>query len=286
MNKPIFRAPLTRVRVLLLGGLLAYTTAALAQVANIPNRPTAPIRLTTGMVLDFGGRTLDGSAITGDGLFRCFDADRITIRNVTVTNNPRYAFLGRNCTNATISNFRMTNMPRSLTGIRFDSAGSSNGLRLSGINGDRVGNDTSGHVVEVWNADGFNIGDVTGTNSGGSVLLLNGSKNGTVGTVTGSNNSPTAGYATFRVANGNGPNVRASRVVSRNSARGFFSVSNSSGTTVDFVDITGARQEGIYIQDSSNTRVIGGSARGTPNCRIRGGSGNSITANCNGQILN
>ncbi len=288
MSKQGFISRQLCARGLLLGSLLACTTAAFAQVrvADIPARPTTPIVMTTGMVLDFGGRTLDGSLITGDGLFRCFNADRITIRNVTVTNNPRYAFMGRNCTNATITNFRMTNMPKSLTGIRFDIAGKSDGLRMSGIRGDRVGNDTNGHVVEVWNADGFNITDVTGTNSGGSVLLMDGSKNGTVGTVTGSNNSPTAGYATFRVANGNGPNVRVSRVVSRNSARGFFSLTNSSGTTVDFVDITGARLEGIYIESSTNTKVIAGSSRGAVNCRIRGGSGNSITADCGGQILN
>ncbi|MFG6413921.1 hypothetical protein ACG02S_08435 [Roseateles sp. DC23W] len=262
--------------------MAAFSVAASAQTSSIPDRPTAPIRVTSGMVLDFGGRTLDGSAITGDGLFRCFNADRITIRNVTVTNNPRYAFLGRNCTNATITNFRMTNMSGSTGGIRFDIDGDSSGLRMSGIRGDNVG----GHAVEVWNANGFNIADVTANNTGSSALLLNNSRNGTVGTVTGTNNSPSAGYATFRVANGNGPNVTVSRVVSRNSARGFFSVSNSSGTTVNAVDIQGARIEGIYIQDSTNTRVVSGSARGAVNCRIRGGSGNSIGANCGGSIAN
>jgi hypothetical protein len=267
-----------------LASLLIFS-AAVAQAADtskIPSKPTSPIVVESGQTYDFGGRTLDGSNIKDNGLFRCWGKDKVTIKNVTVTNNPRYAVLARNCTNATISNFTMTNMKSSVGGIRFDIDGIANGLKMSAVNAYDVG----GQAIEIWNADGFTIGDIRVDRSGGSGLLLNKSKNGTIGTVTGNYNNQGGGYATFRVANGNGPNVKVKKVYSRNSGRGFFSVSGSSGTTIETVDIASSTSEGIYIQDSTKTVVSAGKVRGTPNCRIRGGSGNSIKADCGGTILN
>lgn len=273
-------------RVSVLGSVFLFSAMALnasaADTSQIPSKPTSPIVLQSGETYDFGGRTLDGSNITDNGLFRCWGKTNVTIKNVTVTNSPRYAFLGRDCLNATISNFKMTNMAGSVGGIRFDQAGSSNGLTLADITATDVG----GHAVEVWNADGFTIGNIRADRTTGCGLLLNRSKNGTVGTVTGNYNNQGGGYATFRVANGNGPNVNVTKVYSRNSGRGFFSVSGSGGTTVNTVDIASATSEGIYIQDATNTRVVSGKVRGNPNCRIRGGSGNSISADCGGNIGN
>jgi hypothetical protein len=265
----------------LLSGTAAFEAVA-ADTSKIPSKPSSPIVVQSGETYDFGGRTLDGSLITGDGLFRCWGKDKVTIKNVTVTNSPRYAVLARNCTNATISNFTMKDMKNSVGGIRFDAGGDSSGVKLSKITATDVG----GHAVEIWNADGFTIGDVKATRTTGCGVLLNKSKNGTVGTVTGNYNNQGGGYATFRVANDNGPNVRVKKVYSRNSGRGFFSVSGSNGTTVEAVDIASATSEGIYIQDATNTKVLSGKVRGTPNCRIRGGSGNSISADCGGAIAN
>ena len=256
--------------------------AIAADTSGIPSKPTSAIVVESNQVYDFGGRTLDGGNIKDNGLFRCFNKTGVTIRNVTVTNSPRYAVLARDCLNATITNFTMTNMSGSVGGIRFDAAGASNGLRLDAINAFDVG----GHAVEVWNANGFTIGNIRADRTTGCGLLLNASRNGTVGSVTGNYNNQGGGYATFRVANNNGPNVYAGSVYSRNSGRGFFSVSNSSGTTVNYVDIASTTKEGIYIQDSTNTRVNSGKSRGLPNCRIRGGSGNGISADCGGTIAN
>lgn len=273
-------------RFSVLGSVFVFSSMALnasaADTSQIPSKPTSPIVLQSGETYDFGGRTLDGSNITDNGLFRCWGKTNVTVKNVTVTNSPRYAFLGRDCINATISNFKMTNMTGSVGGIRFDQAGNSNGLTLTDITATDVG----GHAVEVWNADGFTIGNIRADRTTGCGVLLNKSKNGTVGTVTGNYNNQGGGYATFRVANGNGPNVRVTKVYSRNSGRGFFSVSGSGGTTVNTVDIASSTSEGIYIQDATNTRVVSGKVRGNPNCRIRGGSGNSISADCGGTIAN
>ena len=253
-----------------------------ADTSKIPSKPTSPILLQSGETYDFGGRTLDGSNIKNDGLFRCWGKTNVTVKNVTVTNSPRYAYFARNCTNATISNFKMTNMKDSVGGIRFDIDGDASGLKMSDISAYDVG----GQAIEIWNANGFTIGNVRADRTTGCGLLLNKSKNGTVGTVTGNYNNQGGGYATFRVANGNGPNVKVEKVYSRNSGRGFFSVSGSYGTTVNTVDIASSTKEGIYIQDATNTKVLSGKVRGNPNCRIRGGSGNSISADCGGSIAN
>jgi hypothetical protein len=87
--------------------------------------------------------------------------------------------------------------------------------------------------------------------------------------VIGDRNNIGGGFATFRVANNNGPNVRVRRVVSRNSGRGFFSVSGSRGTTIDFVDIANTTAQGIFLEDTTDTRVLSGTVSGgNPNCQL------------------
>ncbi|HYH02876.1 MAG TPA: right-handed parallel beta-helix repeat-containing protein, partial [Bacillota bacterium] len=149
-------------------------------------------------------------------------------------------------------------------GIRVDDSkgGWSKNLKIQGnINIIRCSG-ASCHGIETYGVDGFTIGNVTVNNTGGCGVLLNKSKNGTVGTVTGNNNCKGGGYATFRVANNNGPNVTCAKVYSRNSGRGFFSVSGSNGCTVNTVDIANNTSHGIFLEDASNTRVNGGTVSG------------------------
>jgi len=215
-------------------------------------------------------------------LFRCFNRRGVSIKNVTVTNSPRYALLARGCSSFTIENFKMKNMSNSVGGIRFDKGTENKTVTINNVEADNVG----GHAVELWDTNGFTIGTIKANNTDGCGLLLNRSRNGTVSRVEGDKNDQYGGYATFRVANNNGGNIQVGSVKSRNSGRGFFSVSGSSGTTVNYVDIASSNKEGIYIQGSSNTKVNSGKVRGTPNCRIRGGSNNSINADCGGSIAN
>lgn len=113
---------------------------------------------------------------------------------------------------------------------------------------------------------------------------MNDSRNGTVGVVTGNYNNQGGGYATFRVANNNGPNVSVEGVYSRNSGRGFFSVSGSHGTTVGWVDIANTTSHGIFLEDASNTHVLSGTvSNGHPNCQEVRTSGCTINvAGCGG----
>lgn len=258
------------------------TTIYAADTSQIPSKPSSPINLLDYETYDFGGRIIDGSNISDNGLFRCFNRRGVTIRNVTVINSPRYALLARGCSGVTIENFTMSNMSGSAGGIRFDQGTENLSVTIRNI----VANNVGGHAVELWDTNGFTIGNITANNTTGSGLLLNRSRNGTVARVEGNRNNQGGGYATFRVANNNGPNVQVGTVISRNSGRGFFSVSGSRGTTIDYVDIASSTSEGIYIQDSSDTRVNSGKARGTPNCRIRGGANNSLNTDCGGNIAN
>ncbi|UZJ43394.1 RICIN domain-containing protein [Marinimicrobium sp. C6131] len=227
------------------------------------------IRPLAGQTLDFHGHTVNANG--GDLVVPvyCDRRDNITVRNLHVTGNPRYGVWFRGCSNVTLENITMdlsNNSPVGL-GIRVDdSTGPATDLTIAGninING------ANGHGVETYGIDGFSIGDVTVTNNGGCGLLLNNSRNGTVGNVTGHYNNQGGGYATFRVANNNGPNVTVQSVYSRNSGRGFFSVSGSNGTTVNYVDIADTTSHGIFLEDASNTHVLSGSvSNGNPNCQL------------------
>ncbi|HJT75084.1 MAG TPA: right-handed parallel beta-helix repeat-containing protein, partial [Chitinophaga sp.] len=212
-------------------------------------------------------------------------ADRkteIEVKNLKVAGNPRYGIWFKGCTNMVISNITMnlTNGSGQFgLGIRVDhSTAATSNLTING-NINITGGDMS---IETYGLDGFNIGNVTTSNNYGCGVLLNQSKNGTVGTVTGNYNCNGGGYATFRVANNNGPNVTCTKVYSRNSGRGFFSVSGSNGTTVNTVDIANSTSHGIFLEDASNTKVNGGTVSGG-NPNVQHVRTSSCTTKVNGQ---
>jgi hypothetical protein len=233
--------------------------------------------------LDFAGTTF--TCNSNDLLIVPVQADRksnIEVKNLVVKGNPRYGIWFKGCTNMVISNITMnlTNGSGQYgLGIRVDhSTSATKNLTISG-NINITGGDMS---IETYGLDGFTIGNVTSSNNFGCGVLLNQSKNGSVGTVTGNYNCNGGGYATFRVANNNGPNVTCAKVYSRNSGRGFFSVSGSNGTTVTTVDIANNTSHGIFLEDASNTRVNGGTVS---NCRpnVQHVRTSSCTTQVNGQ---
>ncbi len=216
--------------------------------------------------LDFKNNTFNANS--GDALVIPVWADRKTnveVKNLKVTGKPRYGIWFKGCTVMNISNITMNiGIPQTDLGlgIRVDnSTAATSNLTISGtIN--ITGGDNS---IETYGVDGFTIGNVTSSNNAACGVLLNQSKNGTVGTVTGTNNSTTGsvvGYATFRCANNNGPNVTCAKVYSRGSGRGFFSVTGSNGCTVNTVDIANTAIQGILLQDASNTKVLAGTVTG------------------------
>lgn len=216
--------------------------------------------------LDFSNVTF--TCNSNDALIVPVLADRKTnveVKNLKVSGNPRYGIWFKGCSVMNISNIVMniTIPAQDLgLGIRVDnSTGATSNLTISG-NINITGGDNS---IETYGVDGFSIGDVTSSNNAACGVLLNQSKNGSVGTVTGTNNSTTGsvtGYATFRCANSNGPNVTCTKVYSRGSGRGFFSVTGSNGCTVGTVDIANTAIQGIFLQDATDTHVNGGTVTG------------------------
>ena len=227
------------------------------------------IRPRANQILDFHGHQINANGGELVVPIHCDRRDNITVRNLHVIGNPRYGMWFRGCSNILLQNITMDlskNNPVGL-GIRVDA--STGPARNLTINGNININGSAGHAIETYGIDGFTIGDVTVTNSGGCGLLLNDSRNGSVGNVVGHYNNQGGGYATFRVANSNGPNVTVNSVYSRNSGRGFFSVSGSHGTTVNYVDIANTTSHGIFLEDASNTHVLSGQvASGNPNCQL------------------
>ena len=222
-------------------------------------------------ILDFHGTTVNVND-TGQELVVPILARRVNnfeVRNIVITGNPRYGIWVQTCTNIVLSNI-MVNIPQATQlglGIRVDNGRGDLSRNLT-IDRALVMN-TRENGVETFGVDGFRIGRVEAINTGSAGLLLNDSRNGTVDEVIGTRNSMGGGFATFRVANNNGPNVRVRRVVSRDSGRGFFSVSGSRGTTIDFVDIANTTSQGIFLEDTSDTRVLSGTVSGgNPNCQL------------------
>jgi len=227
------------------------------------------IRPQSGQTLDFHGQSVmvdSGEVVVP---VYCDRRNNITVRNLHVTGTPRYGIWFRGCSDMVFENITMDLAHHSSVGlgIRVDaSSGPSNNLTVRGnihIQGSR------GHGFETYGLDGFSIGDITVIDSGGSGVLLNNSRNGTVGRVVGVNNNTGGGYASFRVANDNGPNVHVQSVYSRNSGRGVFSVSGSHGTVIDEVDIQGSTSHGIFLEDAQDTHILSGRvADGHPNCQL------------------
>jgi len=241
------------------------------------------VNLQSNTILDFSGCTF--TCNSSDLLIVPVYADRktnIEVKNLVVSGNPRYGIWFKGCTNMIISNITMTLTNASGSyglGIRVDnSTASTSNLTINGTINIK-GGDMS---VETYGLDGFSIGNVTSSNNYGCGVLLNQSKNGSVGTVTGNYNCRGGGYATFRVANNNGPNVTCTKVYSRNSGRGFFSVSGSNGTTVGTVDIANCTSHGIFLEDASNTKVNGGTVSGC-NPNVQHVRTSSCTTKVNGK---
>jgi len=104
--------------VIVFGSVLFSASVYAFDTDDIPDVPVSSISLLDNETYDFGGRTIDGSNITDNGLFRCMNRRGVTIKNVTVTGSPRYAIFARGCSSFKIENFKMVNNPDSVGGIR------------------------------------------------------------------------------------------------------------------------------------------------------------------------
>jgi hypothetical protein len=223
------------------------------------------VNLKSNITLDFHGNTVN---CNGDDYIvpvLCDNSSNVGVINLKVTGRPRYGLWFRTCSSI---NFQSITMDLNWgLGIRVDDSkgGWSRDLTADNINITGAGN----HAFETYGVDGINIGTVNATDVAYCGLILNNSRNATVGRVNGIRCCPDGGYAAFRVANNNGPNITCDFVYARGCGRGFFSVSDSHGCTVRNVDIADCWSHGIFLEDATDTHVLNGTVSNcNPNCQM------------------
>jgi hypothetical protein len=132
---------------------------------------------------------------------------------------------------------------------------------------------TGGHGVEFYGADGIEIGTVEVRSTGDCGLILNNSINANIGLVDAIDAAYIGtGYAAFRTANTNGryddgsypTNIRLGELRASGGGRGYFCVSGSGGVQIDNfnIDQTGG-DPSIFIENCYNVTLASSSGSGT-----------------------
>jgi hypothetical protein len=231
-----------------------------AGVINVRNSAilTKRIVLKANQALDFHSNEINSS-----GNFRGYHVNGVTIRNLHMTGSPLHSLSFHGCSDIHLHNIRL-DFTEPSGGIRIDNDRYAILVETKNlkVTGEIYIKNTRGHAFETYGIDGIEIEQIEAHNTVGCGLLLNESKNAVIGTVVGTYNNQGGGYATFRVANNNGPNIKVESVYSRYSGRGFFSVSGSGGCVIQHVDIANSSNQGILLQDAYDTFVMSGTVSG------------------------
>jgi hypothetical protein len=207
--------------------------------------------------------TMDVGNVSGRGAIQAVGVRNVSIPHLNMTGAPYFGMRFADVHGLHLGqiNLRMSGG----LGIRFerDLPGSTD-VRMDNVYVSGTGN----HGVETWNVDGLRIGTVTARNVAYAGLLLNNTRNATIGTVDGENVGTGTGYATFRMANTNGPGITVDRVRSRGGARGVFCVSNSRGARINSVDLANNGNNSVLIENCSDITIGGGTVNGGGEVRL------------------
>jgi hypothetical protein len=207
--------------------------------------------------------TLDTGYVAGRGAIQAVGVEDVSIPYLRMTGAPYFGLRF-----ADVHGLHLGQIDMRMTGgigIRFerDLPGSTN-VRMDSV----YASGMPGHAIETWHINGLTIGTVTARNVGESGLLIQGTSNATIGTVDGDNVATGTGYATFRMANANGPNITVNRVKSRGGGRGVFCVSNSRGARINSVDLASNGNNSILIENCSDITIAGGTVNGGGEVRL------------------
>jgi hypothetical protein len=237
--------------------------------------PSYTIFESCGTITATGGGSGDNAPI------RIRNANHVDVTHLRLAGAPNYGIFVRRSSHLHFGQIHL-GMSGGM-GMRIDNDPANNCWgrcnRLTNIRIDNVFvSGTSNHGVETYGVDGLTIGTVTARNVGNAGLLLNATVNATVNLVDAEDTASGTGYAAFRVANEAGKigsswpagNIRVGQVRSRRGGRGIFCVSDSGGTTIDRVDIAGAGNNSILLENCHNTRIgaVGGTISGGGEVRI------------------
>ena len=217
------------------------------------------VNLKSNQVLNFHHHEIKAS-----NNFRGYELENVTLLNLYMTGDASRSIDFHKSSNLHFHNIVLEFTGKTV-GIRIDNRndegkyikGSTNNVKITGEM--RIEN-TRGHGFETYGVNGLTAEKIVTRNTEDCGVLLNDSRNVYIGIIEAY--KPAAGnngYAGFRVANFNGPNVVVDKVIVRDSGgRGFFSVSGSHGTTINYLDIDGTRLQGAFIQSSQDTTINGG----------------------------
>lgn len=210
------------------------------------------------------GQTLNfhNHPIGGTGYLRVYHQDHVTICNLHMNGSPIYSLNFHGSSHIHLHNIWLQ-FNGQTGGIRIDNDREKQVYTTDvKITGRMLIEGTRNHGFETYGIDGLWAEQIVTRNTAQSGVLLNETKNVWIGLIDAYRADPNGGYGCFRVANFNGPNVVVEKLIARECGRGFFSVSGSRGTTIKYVDIRGTNQQGILIQSSSNTQILGGVVTG------------------------
>ncbi|ESP87003.1 right-handed parallel beta-helix repeat-containing protein [Candidatus Halobonum tyrrellensis] len=191
-------------------------------------------------------------------------AEHVTVESLSVE-GPAGGMRFTSCSNLRIGDVNLVGVTGD--GIRIDGRGDA--PRTTDVQIDQVYVEGNGHHgVETYGVDRIQIDQVIGVDPASCVVLLNDTTDATVNSVVGREPGVPPGYATFRVANG-AHDVTVGEVVSRGGARGIFGVSECYDVTIGEVNVVGARDQGILIQNCQNFTVEGGVVKNTDADAVR-----------------
>ncbi|GAB2465099.1 hypothetical protein GCM10027063_03060 [Promicromonospora xylanilytica] len=207
--------------------------------------------------------TLDTGYVAGRGAIQAIGVRDVSIPTLNMTGAPYFGLRF-----ADVDDLHLGQIDLRMTGgigIRFerDLPGSSN-VRIDSV----YASGMPGHAIETWHIDGLRIGTLTARDVGESGLLIQGTSDAVIGTVDGENVGTGTGYATFRMANENGPNVTVDHVRSRGGGRGVFCVSNSRGARINSVDLANNGNNSVLIENCSDITIAGGTVNGGGEVRL------------------
>lgn len=213
-----------------------------------------PLKLPSYTILDVPVTLTVPDGAEAPLVVRANGAEEIEIQSLTVEGQAAGGIRLTSCSRVRLGDITLVGVGGD--GIRID--GRRDAPRSTDIQIDRLYVENTGHHgLETYGVDRIQIDQVIGIDPASCVVLLNDTTDATVNSIVGKEPGVPPGYATFRVANG-AHDVTVGEVVSRGGARGVFGVSECYDITVGEVNIVGARDQGILIQNCQNFAVDGG----------------------------
>ncbi|MDG5814309.1 T9SS type A sorting domain-containing protein [Chitinispirillales bacterium ANBcel5] len=216
----------------------------------------------TGTINPRANQTFDfhGNEINATRGFSARHTNGITIRNLRMTGAPNSAISFHGCSYVHLHNISMIFSGNTAGGVRIDNDRYSNLVRTTNLRVTGVFEiqGTRGHGFETYGIDSMVVERFYSRHTNYCGLILNETRNAEIGYINAFRADYGGGYAGFRTPNGSGPNITVDTLIATECGRGFFSLTRTDGVTINYVEITGCSNIGIWIENVPNNRVLSG----------------------------